>query len=160
MKIANDKVVQFNFSISETGKDGFLQKNDDHPAMYLHGHNNIFSKVEEVLLGKEAGAKVDVTLLPNEAYGEIDERDPVRVPRKHIATKGKLTKGQVVVVNTTDGMQESTVVKVGLKSVDIDPNHPLAGMSLDFKLEVVDVRDATQEEISHGHGHGEGGHHH
>lgn len=160
MKIAKDKVVKFNFKITETGTTEVLGESEDNPSMYLHGHNNIFAKVEESLLGKEAGDNVDVTLAPSEAYGELEEAEPVRVPRKHIATKGKLTKGQVVAVNTADGMQEATVLKVGLKSVDLDSNHPFAGKSLDFNLSVVEVRDATSEEISHGHGHGEGGHHH
>lgn len=65
-----------------------------------------------------------------------------------------------VVVNTQQGGWEAIVVKAGKFNVDIDSNHPLAGKNLDFELEVVDVRDASEEEIAHGHAHGVGGHHH
>jgi len=160
MKIANNSVVTFNFVMKESGSDEILGQSESSPSLYLHGHNNIFAKVEEGLLGKEPGDKVDIVLSPDEAYGEITDQQPVRVPRKHIATKGKLVKDQVVVVNTSEGMQEATVLKVGLKTVDLDGNHPLAGKTLIFNIEVVSVREATDEEVAHGHSHGEGGHQH
>jgi len=160
MKITNNTVVTFNFVMKEKGTEEILGQSESEPSLYLHGHNNIFSKVEDDMLGKESGDKVNIILSPAEAYGDITDQEPVRVPRKHIATKGKLTKGQVVVVNTDEGMQEARVLKVGLKSVDLDGNHPLAGKTLDFDIEVVSVREATDEEIAHGHSHGEGGHQH
>ena len=160
MKIAKDAVVSFTFNIRETGNDKVLAESEDGVSVYLHGHNNIFSAIETALEGKEKGDVLTATLSPEEAYGEIKAGEPKRVPRKHITTKGKLSVGQVVGVNTTEGVQEATIVKVGLKTVDLDINHPLAGKSLDFEITVTDVRAASGEEIAHGHVHGEGGHHH
>jgi FKBP-type peptidyl-prolyl cis-trans isomerase SlyD len=82
---------------------------------------------------------------------------PQRVPKKHLVTKGKIAPGMLVQVNTKNGPQEAIVVKVGLKNIDVDTNHPLAGKTLTFDIEVVDIRDATTEEISHGHAHQPGG---
>lgn len=161
MKIANNAVVSFTFNIRETGKDEIVAESEDGPSVYLHGHNNIFSAIETALEGKAKGDVLTTTLSPEEAYGEIETgKPPQRVPRKHITTKGKLTVGQVVGVNTAEGVQEATIVKVGLKNVDLDLNHPLAGKSLDFELTVTDVREASAEELAHGHVHGDGGHHH
>jgi FKBP-type peptidyl-prolyl cis-trans isomerase SlyD len=83
-----------------------------------------------------------------------------RVPVKHLAFRGKLEAGKVVQLNTAEGMRAVTVVKAGRHSADIDANHPLAGQTLTFDLEIVDLRPATPEEIAHGHAHGPGGHHH
>lgn len=65
-----------------------------------------------------------------------------------------------VQINTNHGPRDVTVVKAGLKTIDVDTNHPLAGRTLNFEIEVLDVRDATAEEIAHGHAHGAGGHQH
>lgn len=79
---------------------------------------------------------------------------------KHLLTKGRLKPGQSVKVNTEQGPRDATVVKVGLKNVDLDTNHPLAGKHLQFDIEVTEVRAAAQEELDHGHAHGVGGHQH
>ena len=159
MKIEQNKVVRFHFKISDQTTGEKLSESDE-ASLYLHGHNNIFSAVEEQLEGKQAGDQVTTVLSPGQAYGEIENEKPVRVPRKHIATKGKLSPGQIVVVNTTEGMQEARVMKVGLKTVDLEGDHPYAGKTLEFDIRIEDVRDATEDEISHGHAHGDGGHHH
>lgn len=83
-----------------------------------------------------------------------------RVPVKHLAFKGKLQAGNVVQLNTAEGMRAVTVIKAGRHNADIDANHPLAGQNLEFDIEILDLRPATTEEISHGHVHGAGGHHH
>ena len=79
---------------------------------------------------------------------------------KHLSFKGKLRPGMVVQLSTDDGMRAVTVIKAGRHSADIDTNHPLAGQTLTFDIEIVDVRDASPEELTHGHAHGPGGHHH
>ncbi len=73
--------------------------------------------------------------------------------------KGKLQLGDVVQLNTKEGMRAVTVTKAGRHTVDIDTNHPLAGQILVFNIEVIELRDASAEEIAHGHAHGAGGHH-
>ena len=75
-------------------------------------------------------------------------------------TKGKWKAGMIAVVNTEKGQREVTILKVGKFMVTVDINHPMAGKTLNFELDVVDVRQATSEETQHGHAHGVGGHHH
>ena len=74
--------------------------------------------------------------------------------------KGKLRPGMLVQLNTSEGLRPVTILKAGRHSADIDTNHPLAGQDLEFEIEIVEVRAATEEEIAHGHAHGPGGHHH
>lgn len=82
------------------------------------------------------------------------------MPIKHLATQGKLVPGQVVAVRTDKGLRRVVVQKVGKFNVDVDLNHPLAGKTLVYEVEVVAVRDASAEELAHGHVHGVGGHQH
>ncbi len=82
------------------------------------------------------------------------------MPIKHLAFNGKLRAGAVVQLSTSDGMRTVTVTKAGRHTADIDTNHPLAGKTLVFDIEVVATRSATAEELAHGHVHGVGGHHH
>ena len=79
------------------------------------------------------------------------------MPAKHFGEGRRLQPGQLVTLNTQQGPRQVTVVKVGRFNVDVDTNHPLAGQSLTFDVEVTDVREATDEEVSHGHVHGPGG---
>ena len=109
--------------------------------------------------GHEAGDTFEVTVTPEEAYGERREGLVQRVPRKHF--KGaKLTPGMQVVLPTDQGQRAMTVKKVGISVVDVDLNHPMAGKTLSFDVEILDVREASEEEISHKHVHGDGGHQH
>jgi FKBP-type peptidyl-prolyl cis-trans isomerase SlyD len=112
--------------------------------------------MEEGLEGKAKGDKFSIKVAPEKGYGELDPSMKQAVPRSAFGDqpvqKGmKFSTGSGAVV---------TVVDVGLDSVTVDANHPLAGVELNFQVEVVDVRDATNEELSHGHVHGPGGHHH
>lgn len=160
MQITKDKVVSFHYTLSEPGGEAFENSHDSHPVLYLHGHRGMLAGLEEALEGKQAGETLNITLSPEKAYGNRREGAQQRVPIKHLLTKGKLRPGMVVQINTQEGPQEATVIKVGLKNVDVDSNHPLAGKTLVFDIEVVEVRDASSEEIAHGHAHGVGGHQH
>ncbi len=164
MQITADKVVSFHYRLSETGGAQLESSYDAEPNLYLHGHNNLLPALEAALDGKAKGDKVTVSITPDQGYGERKEGAIQRVPIKHLIDhekiKNKLKPGMKVVVNTQQGGWEAIVVKAGKFNVDIDSNHPLAGKNLDFELEVVDVRDASEEEIAHGHAHGVGGHHH
>ncbi len=157
MKIQQDSVVSFHYTLSEADGEELETSHGGDPMTYLHGNQGIMSGLKDALEGKEAGDKFSVTLEPEQAYGlHVDDAE-VRVPRKHILTTGKLQVGQFIRVNTEKGPREATVIKVGLKTVDIDTNHPLAGVTVTFAIEVVSVRAATAEEMSHGHVHGHGG---
>jgi FKBP-type peptidyl-prolyl cis-trans isomerase SlyD len=120
--------------------------------------------VEEAMAGKKAGDSFSVTLGPDKAYGEVQENAVQRVSVKHVLTSGKkkvkFKKGMRVQLNTQDGPRDVMIVKAGLKTLDVDLNHPFAGKTLKFDIDVVDVRDASEEEIAHGHAHGIGGHQH
>lgn len=164
MQITADKVVSFHYRLSETGGALLESSYEATPNLYLHGHNNLLPALESALEGKSKGDKVSVSITPEQGYGERQEGAIQRVPIKHLIDhekiKNKLKPGMKVVVNTPQGGWEAIVVKAGKFNVDIDSNHPLAGKHLDFEIEVVEVRDGTEEEIAHGHAHGVGGHHH
>lgn len=161
MTVAKDKVVSFHYTVKENGVE-LESSGSEHPVLYLHGHNNMLDGIEESLEGKSAGDKLSVSLPPEKTYGQRKDGQTIRVPVKHIVDgkKKKFKKGDTVAVNTAHGVSEMVVLKVGLKNVDVDANHPFAGKTLDFDLEVVEVRDATADEIAHGHAHGKGGHEH
>jgi FKBP-type peptidyl-prolyl cis-trans isomerase SlyD len=158
--IGDDKVVSFHYKLRDA--DGTFNESSDglSPVVYMHGHNNIVPGLEAQLVGKKSGDKFTVTVAPEQAYGLRNESAVQRVPVKHIATRGPYTVGQMVVVNTREGGRQARVVKVGHFNVDLDLNHPLAGKTLEFDIEVIDVREATEEERAHGHAHGPDGHGH
>ncbi len=157
MHIGKDTVVGFHYTLKDAS-GGVLESSDGGEAtIYLHGNGSLFPALEKALEGKSAGDSIEETLSPEDTYGQPKADAQARVPKKHLLTKGKLMPGQVVHVNTEHGARQATVVKVGLKTVDIDTNHPLAGQTLTFAITVDSVRAATAEEISHGHVHGHGG---
>ena len=159
--IAKDSVVSFHYTLTDADGNTVETSRDSEPTVYLHGANNILPAMEKAFEGKLAGDNFNITLAPADAYGERQADALQRVPAKYLSHEGKLKPGQVVRLHLKDGgMQPVTVVKVGKFSVDVDANHPLAGMTLNFAIEVVDVRDASDEEKQHGHAHGPGGHHH
>lgn len=160
MEIGQDKVVSFHYTLSIVGGEQLESSEKTEPMTYLHGHGNILKALEYAMGGKRAGDTFQATLAPAEAYGSRHEGAEQRVPIKHLMYSGKLRPGMTVKINTDNGPRDVRVIKVGKFNVDVDTNHPLAGLSLSFDIEIVDVRDATTEEIAHRHVHGEGGHHH
>lgn len=160
MQISKDSVVVFHYRLSEQGGAFTEDSRTEEPVAYLHGHDNIFSGLEEVLVGKAAGDAVSVTLPPERAYGVINPQMQQRISIKRLKFNGKLKAGDIAWVETQEGPRQVTVVKPGKFMAEVDTNHPLAGKTLTFDIEIVSVRAATEEEIAHGHAHGEGGHHH
>jgi FKBP-type peptidyl-prolyl cis-trans isomerase SlyD len=164
MVIGSNKVVSFHYRVYEDGRQPLEESFGGEPLAYLHGHRQMIQGVEAALEGKQAGDKFSVTVPPEQAYGQRSEDAIQRISVSHVINPSKRTikfrPGMVVPVNTKDGPREVVVVKAGLKTLDVDINHPLAGKTLTFDLEVVAVRDATDEEIAHGHAHGAGGHQH
>ena len=157
MNIEKKKVVTFHYTLSDEQGEQLESSRESDPMTYLHGVGNIIPGLEKALAGKAAGDRFEVNVEPAEAYGERNENGIQRIPAKHFKQVGRLKPGQVVVMQTREGPRQLTVVKVGRFNVDVDTNHPMAGLSLTFEVEVTDVRDATDEEISHGHVHGKGG---
>jgi FKBP-type peptidyl-prolyl cis-trans isomerase SlyD len=159
MEIAADKVVTFHYNLRDSDESFAESSQGKSPVVYMHGHHNIVPGLETEMLGKRGGEKFTATVAPENAYGLRDPNAVQRVPIKHLASKGRLVPGQMVAVNTSEGARHALVLKVGHFNVDVDMNHPLAGKTLIFDIEIVDVRDATPEELAHGHAHGPGGAH-
>ena len=143
MTIENDKVVTLHYSLfnADDGSEIENSRETGEPMAYLHGYNNIIKGLESALAGKAVGDEVDVTVSPADAYGEYDNTLFQRISRKYLKHAGKLAPGKVVTVSTDEGPRMLTVLKVGLKTVDVDANHPLAGKSLRFVVEITDIRD-------------------
>jgi len=159
MIIEDKKVVTFHYSLSDAQREPIESSRDRDPMAYLHGAGNIVPGLEKAMSGKAVGDQFEVTVEPAEAYGERNEDGVQRISSKHFKHTGKLAPGQQVVLQTNQGQIQVTVVKVGRFNIDVDRNHPLAGKTLIFDVEVTDIRDATEEEIKHGHAHGPGGAH-
>ena len=160
MVIKADKVVTFHYRLSEFGGKILENSHRGQPIVYLHGHRGMIPALEGALEGRAVGDQFSTTLKPEEAYGEHREGKQQRVPIKHLVKKGRLKPGMVVKLKTKEGSRDVTLVKVGKFNVDVDTNHPLAGKTLTFEVDVIDIRDASSEESAHGHVHGKGGHHH
>jgi FKBP-type peptidyl-prolyl cis-trans isomerase SlyD len=121
------------------------------PAIYLHGHGNIFAALETALEGKVTGDNISITLKPEEAYGYRNELPTQRVPIKHLVPNRKSRRRDVFQLETDRGHQNVVILKVGKFNIDVDFNHPLAGKTLRFEIEVGNIRNATQDELDHGH---------
>ena len=161
MKILKDTVVSLRYELKDA--DGILLEKVDEPVSYLHGgYDGIFPTVEEALHGKESGTAFDVTMEPDEAFGEYDH-DLVRVEPRSLFPEN-VAVGMQFEGGAEDSDDEDFVLyivaEVTEDEVTVDGNHPLAGKTLKFSGVVTDVRAATQEELAHGHVHGEGGHQH
>ena len=156
MKIEKNRVVRFHYTVSEPGQAPVETSKDREPLAILVGHNAIIPGLEAAMLDRAAGDSFEVTVEPDQAYGPRREGFTQRVPKKHFR-EARLRPGQEVMLNTSMGPCPVTEVKVGATVVDVDLKHPLAGKTLQFQVEIVDVREAEPVEIEHGHVHGEGG---
>ena len=157
MIIEDKKAVSFHYTLSNEQGEQLDSSREGEPMSYLHGSRNIIPGLEKEMAGKKAGDAFQVTVAPVEAYGERNEANVQRISAKHFKNSDHLQPGQFVTLQTKQGPVQAVIVKVGRFNIDIDANHPLAGQTLTFDVEVTDIRDATEEEISHGHIHGPGG---
>ncbi len=159
MKIEKDRVVRFHYSVAEAGQEPVETSRDREPLAILFGHGNIIPGLEKAMDGREAGESFKADVTAADAYGERRDGMTQRVPKKHFAEQ-KLAPGMQVVLNTSFGPRAVTIEKIGMSVVDVDLNHPMAGKDLQFDVEIVEVREASAEELEHGHVHGDGGHQH
>ncbi|MDR2213040.1 MAG: peptidylprolyl isomerase [Pseudomonadales bacterium] len=160
MQISPNSVVQFHFVLKDADGAVLESSQGSEPMVYLHGHGGLLPGLEKALDGKAAGAEFTVTLPPDDAFGERRDDSELRVPISYLHGARKWQPGMVAVLETDHGHQQVTVVKVGHTMATVDTNHPMAGKTLCFEVQVVDVREASPEELAHGHAHGPGGHHH
>jgi FKBP-type peptidyl-prolyl cis-trans isomerase SlyD len=160
MKIAHEKVVSIHYTL--TNKEGTVldSSSGSDPLAYLHGFGTIIPGLENALEGKATGDKLSVTVEPEQGYGARDERLVQAVPRSAFKGVEELSPGMQFQAQGPQGTRLVVVTQVADDEVTVDANHPLAGQTLHFDVEVSEVRDATAEELEHGHVHGPGGHHH
>ncbi|WP_461480683.1 FKBP-type peptidyl-prolyl cis-trans isomerase [Porticoccus sp.] len=160
MKITDNAVVAFHYTMTDQDGEVVETSRDDEAATFLFGYRNMIEALEGSMLNKEVGDTYTITLPPEMAYGRLLSDNLMRVGLKNLQYEGKLEPGMMVPLRTKEGLRPVTVVKVGKFNADIDINHPLAGKTLTFDVEIVDVRASTEEERKHGHVHGPGGHEH
>jgi len=138
MKAGKDKVIAFHYTLTVDGEKVESSHEGDQPLWILLGHGQLIPGLEKAL----------------EGYGERQEGQIQRVPKKYFQQGNRLKPGMVTVLSLKQGGQRAvTVHKVGMSTVDVDLNHPMAGKTLNFDVAVQEVRDATEEEIQHGHAH-------
>lgn len=161
MKIENNSVVRFHYAVSEPGQPVLESSRDaGEPLSILIGQHNIIPGLESAMLGREAGETFAATVAPEQAYGERRDGLTQRVAKKYVPDGDRVRPGMQVMLQTSNGPRVVTVQKVGTTVVDVDLNHPMAGKTLTFDVEIIAVRAASEEELAHGHVHGEGGHAH
>lgn len=160
MLAEKNKVVTFHYTLKNADGEEMESSKDRDGMTYLHGSNNIITGLEKAMEGHAIRDKFSVTVEPEEAYGERAENNIQRVPLKRLKSLGKIAVGQILNLQTNQGPVQVTVVKMGRFNVDVDANHPLAGETLTFDVEITDIRDASEDETKHGHVHGPDGHQH
>lgn len=158
--VADGKVVTFHYKLTNDAGDEIESSRGDEPLAYLHGAQNIVPGLETALEGKEPGDSLEVEVEPAQGYGEKTGQ-MMNIPRDSFPEEMTPQPGMGFPAQISDeDMAMLWVVNVGADQVQVTMDHPLAGETLHFDVEIVDVRDATEDELDHGHPHGPGGHHH
>lgn len=161
MLIADQHVVAIDYTLSNDAGEVIDSSAGAEPLVYLHGAGNIIAGLENALVGKAVGDELEVSIEPEDAYGEYSAELITNLGREMFEGVDELEVGMQFHASAPDGgMQIVTIRDIDGDQVTVDGNHPLAGQQLNFKVKVVSVRAASAEEIAHGHVHGEGGHHH
>jgi len=160
VKIAKHVVAAIEYTLKDDEGKVIDSSDGGPPLHYVHGVGGLVPGLEEELEGKGVGDSLQVRVAPEKGYGERVEAMVQSVPREQLPTDAEIEVGMQFQAQSQMGMHIVTVTGVEGDTVQLDANHPLAGMHLNFDAKVVDVRAATEEEISHGHVHGPGGHEH
>ena len=156
MNIAKNTIVSFDYTLTDDNSQVLDSSFGTEPLAYLHGHGNIIPGLEQALEGRSRGDSFRIKVTAGNAYGERDEKLIFNIPLNRFGDE-PVEKGMEFRAQTPDGdYHVVSVTAVEGDQVTIDGNHPLAGVDLTFDVTVKDIREASQEEISHGHPH----HHH
>lgn len=155
MNITKHKVAAIHYTLRDSEGNVLDSSQGRDPLYYLHGENNLIPGMEEGLEGRSAGDKLNLDVPPEKGYGKRDPQLIEEVPRGAFGNQN-IEVGMQFEAN--DG-QVITITQVGPNTVTVDGNHPLADQNLHFDVEVLEVREATADELEHGHVHGPGGHH-
>lgn len=162
MKIEKNKVVGIHYTLTDDNNKVLDTSEGKHPLNYLHGCGNLIPGLEAELEGKQLNDDLKVSIQPERAYGVYNKELVFSVSRSNFSDPDDIEVGVQVQGQMSEGEPPSllTVIEVNEDEVVLDGNHPLAGQTLNFEVKVVEVREASAEEISHGHVHGAHGHHH
>jgi FKBP-type peptidyl-prolyl cis-trans isomerase SlyD len=161
MPITQNQVVTINFILKDEDGEIIDSTQGNQPFTYISGNQQILPKLEESISSMLIGGKKNVKLAAADAYGEYKQEAVQSVNRSEFPPEVELQEGMNFMAQTPDGRQVPlTIAGVEGENVTVDFNHPLAGKALEFDVELLDVRDATLEELQHGHVHGPEGHHH
>jgi len=160
MQISKHKAVAIEYTLTNDSGEVLDTSEGQDPLSYLHGAGNLISGLEQALEGKATGDELKVTVSPEDAYGERMDELVQKVPRDRFEGADELEVGMRFQASSDRGDTLVTIAEVSDDEVTVDGNHPLAGQTLHFDVKIVDVRDASEEEIDHGHIHGPGGHDH
>jgi FKBP-type peptidyl-prolyl cis-trans isomerase SlyD len=158
--IKEGQVVELSYVLKNDKGEELDRADSKQPLAYLHGYGQIVPGLEEALEGLKVGEKKSVTVEPKEAYGEINPDLRMKIEKSHFPAGANIEPGMQFVAEVGEGHIPFTVHKVEHEHVLVDGNHPLAGETLHFEVEVISTRQATKEELEHGHAHGPDGHHH
>lgn len=159
MNIEDKRVVLMEYKLTDS-EGQLIDQSGDEPLAYLHGGGQIIPGLEKELVGKKAGDALVVTVQPEEGYGPKDDTLLTKVEKEHLAGIPNLEVGMQIQGESPEGVAVFTVKEIGETEVTLDANHPLAGQVLKFDVKIVEVREASAEELEHGHAHGAGGHQH
>lgn len=160
MQIEEKRVVTLAYTLKDNDEN-VIDKSDDGSFCYLHGASNIIPGLESALAGMTSGEELSVSIPPEEAYGVRDDEKIQTVPREMFPSEQEIEPGMQFHAQSPDGNTlVVTIAKVEEDSIVVDGNHPLAGVQLNFDVRIMEVREATSEEIDHGHVHGPEGHQH
>lgn len=163
MTIDNNYVVALHYTLNAVEADGtqtFIEKTEtENPFVFLYGVGMMLPKFEAELSGLSAGDKRSFTIIPEEGYGERQEGATTQLPVEMFEQSGMPPVGAMLPLQDADGNRVNAVVlEVTPEAVVVDLNHPMAGKTLTFDVEIVATRPATEEELNHGHAHGIDGH--
>jgi len=161
MLIARNNVVRFEYTLTDDNAQVLDRSLEGEPLTYLHGGDAIIPGLEAALEGKRSGDSLNVRVAAADAYGERDDSLVQKVPRDMFEDSDAIKIGTQFHSDDDEGEGNIvTVIAADQNSVTVDGNHPLAGVPLNFAVTIIEVREATAEELAHGHVHGADGHHH
>jgi len=160
MQIAKQRVVSIEYTLTDDEGTVLDSSRGREPLVYLHGVGQMIPGLEAALTDKVAGEALQVRVLPAEAYGERDDTLVQKAARSQLRGVAEIEVGMQFQASGPQGRQVVTVVAIDGDEITLDANHPLAGVPLNFAVEVVAVRAATPQELQHGHIHGPHGHDH
>ncbi|MDX5299436.1 MAG: peptidylprolyl isomerase [Gammaproteobacteria bacterium] len=158
--MSHPRVVTIHYTLTNDEGEVLDSSEGRDPLSYLEGAQNIIQGLERELTAQQTGAKLKVSIQPADAYGEVQEDLIQPVPRAAFQGVDSVEVGMQFQASGPGGPQIVRVIGLDGDTVVVDANHPLAGQTLHFQVEIVETRAASEEELEHGHVHGPGGHHH